>query len=148
LAEGQHGVQTEEPDEPSDELVVGDHLHQVLPVRLALGLEHAGGLGGAGQVGPHVRHQAGVREVVTAQKWHCALEDLPELGGVGVHGLVARPPRQGFLMNKEELIKEWKKNFIMLLLLFLFFLFFLVFLVVFNLSTRLTNQSLDVHAIC
>ena len=90
--EGQHRVETEEPDQASYELVVGNHLHQVLALILALALQHGGGCEWGVEVVAHIWQEAWCAVVVAAQHGHCALQDLAQLGGVQVHCFVGGPP--------------------------------------------------------
>ena len=55
-------------DEAAHELVVGNHFHQALAVSLALVGQHAGGSGGAAEVGLHILDQVGAGHIVTAQE--------------------------------------------------------------------------------
>ena len=66
-SKSQHGVYLKEPDEPSHQLVVGNHLHQRLAVGFVLVGEHAGCCSTGSEVGLHVKCQVGLGRVIASQ---------------------------------------------------------------------------------
>lgn len=89
---GKHGVEAEELDKTLYKLVVGNHLHKVLALGLALSLEHAGGKGGTGEVGLDVTHKTRAGRVVPTEEGEGLQEDLAQLRSIHAHCLIVRPP--------------------------------------------------------
>ena len=97
-AECQHRVKFEECNEPPHELVIGNHLHQLLPLTLTLCLQHAGSCLRVGQVDLHVIHEVGSSDVVVAQARENTFKHGSQIRTVHVDGIIAGPPGNRFVL--------------------------------------------------